>query len=142
MLFVMFDLGQKMSLESFQIWLVVFFCLIEPSFLSEIGLFSETWISIQSEETKKIFLGNTGHIILELCNILEKFQFTTNKVVLDICYENHRIQVVEWLIVPNFFFFPNILCRIVDYIKMSIMAVFFFHKNSCVDMKTWKLKSS
>ena len=76
----------------------------------KIGLFSETSISIQSEETKKIFLGNTGHIILELCNILEKFQFTTNKVVLDIYYENHRMQVVEWLIVPNFFYFFQIFC--------------------------------
>ena len=36
---------------------------------------------------------NRGYNILELCNILEKFRFITNKAVFDIQYKKHIIPV-------------------------------------------------
>ena len=56
----MFDLGQKVSLESFQLWLLVFFVYKFP-FLAKIGLCSETGIVIQNVESKEKFSDNSGH---------------------------------------------------------------------------------
>ena len=56
----MFVLGQKLTLEIFQLRLVVVY---------PIELFSQTWIITEYVESKEKFSGNAGHSILVLYKV-------------------------------------------------------------------------
>ena len=72
----MFDLGQKVSLKSSQLLLVVFFRLEQSSLSKDTAM-------IALQRAKEKFSDNFGHYILELFNVLAKFPFIASNVVID-----------------------------------------------------------
>ena len=96
----MFDLDQKVSLESFQPCQVVLFRQKVGGVFSDTAkVFSQKQDYLKKlkslQRANKKFSANHGYNISELCNILEKFGFTTSKAVVDIQYKKHCIRLYK-----------------------------------------------
>ena len=81
--FVMLNFGQKVSLESFQLLVVVYF-RTENFCLSKNRAISRDWNPYSKCKNQKKISQTVLNIILKLFNILAKFPFTTDKMLLDI----------------------------------------------------------
>ena len=77
-----FFLSQKVSLESFQLLLVVLYLEQKILLRAEIGLLPETQFLISSIESKRKNLRQSSPKYLGF-NILAKYPITANKLVLD-----------------------------------------------------------
>ena len=82
-LFCILGLGQNLTLQDFPLCRLVFFEQTNI-FESKLVLFPESWIIIESVESKRKCSDNPGHNILALFNNLAQVWITASKTILDI----------------------------------------------------------